>query len=807
MVLEWRIVSVWRIAFGGLDPAACGLREALCTLGNGYFATRGANPESAADGTHYPGTYVAGVYNRLSGPVAGRMVENESLVNVPNWLPLSFRADGAMPRESEPTVTADSLELDMYRGVLSRRASFRDAAGRAVQVDQRRFVSLRQPHLAGLDTVIVPANWSGRLEILTALDGTVRNNGVARYRGLPDVHLRPIHTTHEGDDRIGLEVETVQSGVRIAEAARTRVWVNGEARRVDSELVEVAGYVGRRLWLDVEAGDQVRVEKIVSLYTSRDAAISEPALAAREAVESCGRFDELLDLHALAWGQVWRRHSHELTAEDEVAASLNLAVFHLAQTVSNNTVGLDVGVPARGLHGEAYRGHVFWDEMFVAPVLDLHFPQLTRSLLLYRYRRLDRARQAAAAAGFGGAMFPWQSGSDGREESQAMHLNPVSGRWLVDASHLQHHVGAAVAWNVWRYFQATHDMEFLRFSGAELLLEIARFWSSVSEYGEKEGRFEIKGVMGPDEYHDGYPGRGEPGLDNNAYTNVMAVWCLCRALEVLEVLPAVAALEVSERVGLSGDELARWEAVSRGMRVCFHDGVISQFEGYETLDPIDLESYRARYGDIRRLDRILEAEGDTTNRYQVAKQADAVMLFYLFSDEEIAQLLQRLGYECDAGLVDRTIDFYAPRTVNGSSLGRTVDAWVSVRRGRPAAWEAFWATAMEDLSDVQRGTTAEGIHLASMAGYIDLFQRCFSGLRVRGDTLFLDPVTPAGLGPFTFQATFRGQTLRLSIAPDRVRVEADASNRRPVAVEMDGRADLIVPGSYIEAVRPSVRVG
>ena len=800
-MLEWRILSPWRIAFGGMDPAACGLREALCTLGNGYFATRGACPESAADGVHYPGTYVAGLYNRLSSSVSGRMVENESLVNVPNWLPLSFRAAGTAWSDGEQTISDERSELDMYRGVLWRQAMFEDPDGRLLQVTQQRFVSLRHPHLAGLDTVIVPVNWSGRLEVLTALDGTVRNSGVARYRGLPDVHLRTIQTTHEGDDRIGLEVATVQSGVRVAEAARTQVWVDSVGRALQSELIEVEGYVGSRISVEVAAGEHVRVEKIAAVYTSRDPAITEPALAAREAVEHCGRFDALMEDHALAWRQVWRRHSHDIVADDEVVASLNLAIFHLAQTLSNNTVGLDAGVPARGLHGEAYRGHVFWDEMFVAPVLTLHFPQLTRSLLLYRHRRLDRARQAAAAAGFRGAMFPWQSGSDGREESQSMHLNPVSGRWLPDATHLQHHVGAAVAWDVWHYFEATHDMEFLRFSGAEVLIEIARFWSSIATYHEGLERYEVRAVMGPDEYHDGYPDRSEPGLDNNAYTNIMAVWCLSRALDVLELLPAVAALEVSERVGLTEEERARWDAVSRRMRVCFHDGVISQFEGYEKLDALDLDAYRARYGDIRRLDRILEAEGDTTNRYQVAKQADTVMLFYLFSDEEIAGLLQRLGYDYDAGLVDRTIDYYAPRTVNGSSLGRTVDAWISARRGRPAAWDAFWATALEDLSDVQRGTTAEGIHLASMAGYIDLFQRCFTGLRVHGDTVYLDPVTPPRLGPFGFQASFWGQSVQLRLGPDHIRLEADESNRRALDVNIGGRAYTLGPGSYLELER------
>lgn len=798
--MDWQASSSWRIVYDGFDPATEGLREALCTLGNGYFATRGAAPESAADGVHYPGTYIAGVYNRLVTPVAGQMVENESLVNAPNWLPLSFRAGGVPAGERAQTIVSQRLELDMYRALLLREVRLRDGAGRVVRVAQRRFVSLRDPHLAGLETVVEAENWTGRLDVVAALDGTVRNSGVPRYQGLHDVHLMPIATTHEGDDRIALEVATVQSGVRIAEAARIRAWVNDQALpTLDGELVEMPGYIGRRFSVNVQEGDAVRIEKIASVYTSRDVAISEPGLAAGEAIEAAGPFDELLGRHVLSWSQVWRRHHHEVTGDDEVATTLNLAIFHLAQTISNNTVGLDVGVPARGLHGEAYRGHVFWDELFVMPVLTLHFPQLSRSLLLYRYRRLERARRSASAAGFKGAMFPWQSGSDGREESQTMHLNPVSGRWLRDSSRLQHHVGSAVAFNVWQYVQMTADVDFLRFYGAELLYDIARFWASIATYDETFDRFEIKGVMGPDEYHDGYPDRPVAGLDNNAYTNLTAVWCLARALDVRDMLPAIAAHEVAERVGVTEGEFRRWDEISRRMRICFHDGVISQFEGYERLDEIDLDAYRAVYGDIRRLDRILEAEGDTPNRYKVAKQADAVMLFYLFSDDEVADLFGRLGYEHDPGLVDRTIDYYSARTVNGSSLGRSVDAWVSARRSKPGAWEAFWETACEDLSDVQHGTTAEGIHLGAMAGYIDLFQRCFTGLRTRGDTVVIDPV-PNGIPAFAFRTMFRGQMLRVSVSADRIVVEADRSNREALALEIRGCVHALEPGSHVEVI-------
>ena len=173
----------------------------------------------------------------------------------------------------------------------------------------------------------------------------------------------------------------------------------------------------------------------------------------------------------------------------------------------------------RGWHGEAYRGHVFWDELFIFPLINLRLPEITRSLLLYRYRRLSAARRAARLEGFEGAMFPWQSGSSGREESQSLHLNPRSGRWLPDNSSLQRHVNIAIAYNLYHYYQVNKDMEFMAFYGAEMLLDIARFLASLAEYNESFERYEILQVMGPDEYHDAYPDADTPGLDNNAYTN------------------------------------------------------------------------------------------------------------------------------------------------------------------------------------------------------------------------------------------------------------------------------------------------
>ena len=348
-------------------------------------------------------------------------------------------------------------------------------------------------------------------------------------------------------------------------------------------------------------------------------------------------------------------------------------MFHVLQTLSPHNVDIDAGIPARGLHGEAYRGHVFWDELFVFPVLTLRLPGLARAMLRYRTRRLDAARRAARAAGHAGAMYPWQSGSDGREESQRMHLNPRSGRWMPDTSSLQRHVGLAVAYNIWQYFQATADLEFLAEHGAETMLEVARFFAGLATYDAARDRFRIRGVMGPDEFSSRYPGAETPGLDDNAYTNVMTVWLLGRAHDVLAVLPT----DASDRARRAArDHSGRAPALARRRRRMYvpiaQDGIISQFEGYRDLPELDWDDYRSRYGDIRRLDRILEAEGRSVDEFQASKQADVLMLFFVFSADELRALLTGLGYALPPEVIPRTIEYYVARTAHGSTLSALV---------------------------------------------------------------------------------------------------------------------------------------
>lgn len=794
--------SAWSLVFEGFDPAQEGLREALCTLGNGYVATRGAAAGAVADDMHYPGTYFAGGYNRLRTDIAGRMIENEDLVNFPNWLALEFRiAEQGWFAARTVKLLSYRQELDLRRGMLWRRISFEDGQGRRSTLTERRLVSMGDMHLGALELALTADNWSASVTVRAALDGRLVNAGAQLYRTFNNKHLEPLGGQVVNEDSVSLLVRTCQSNMHVAQAARTRVFLDGQRLEVQRRVIEEPGYIGQELQVDVKQGETLVLEKLASFYTSRDHAISECGLAARQAIMRTGRFDAVMADHVLAWKHLWRRFDMHVWPADlgfkwNVPMLLRLNMFHLLQAVSPNSIGLDIGVPARGWTGEAYQGHVFWDELFIFPFFNYRLPEITRSLLMYRYRRLGEARAAAVAAGYRGAMFPWQSGSDGQEETQALNLNPRSQRRVPDNSYLQRHVGSAIAHNVWQYFQVTQDIEFLHAYGAELILDIACFWSSIASFHDERGRYEIRGVMGPDEFHDGYPDAATPGLNNNAYTNIMAVWVLCRALEVLELLSDVCRAALTTRLALSAEEIARWGDISCRMYVPFHDdGIISQFEGYEQLRELDWEDYRSRYGNIQRLDLILEMENDSANRYKLSKQADVLMLFYLFSAEEIGALFERLGYPFAYETMPRNVAYYTSRSSHGSTLSRVVYAWVLARSDRPRAMGFFAAALQSDVSDVQRGTTAEGVHLGAMAGTVDLVQRVSTGIEVRGDVLRLNPELPREMERLDMRLRYRGHTLDLRLTRDSLTVRGHDGAAPPISLCVDGKDCAFVSGT------------
>jgi trehalose/maltose hydrolase-like predicted phosphorylase len=779
---EWSksIGSTWMLAYDFFDPAEEGLREALTSTGNGYFCTRGTAEWADADDVHYPGTYVHGGYNRETTIIAGRPVLNEDLVNVPNWLVFKLQIEDELVSLDDVELLSYRHELDIRNATVVRVLRFRDRAGRETTLLSCRFVSVANMHQGAIEWTITPENWSGRMSVISALDGRVTNRGVARYRQLEGRHLQPELTRTVGPDIIALRVQTRQSHIDIAQAARTRVYGEHEVVGVDRGVYQMEDYIHQVLTFEVQEKAPVRVEKMVALYTSRDHAINEPLANAMKAVDRYEPFAEAFERHARAWGELWSVCDMCIPKDDRVQLLIRLHISHVLQVCSPHTADLDAGVPARGLNGEAYRGHVFWDELYIYPFLNFRLPEITRELLMYRYRRLDEARATAKEAGYRGAMYPWQSGSDGKEETQIVHLNPRSGRWDRDLSHNQRHINAAIFYNIWRYHQATEDSEFLLGHGAEMMLEIARFWSSFASFNPDRERYEIHGVMGPDEFHEKYPDSEEEGLRNNAYTNVLVAWICETAQEVLDLLPERRRRSLCAKIGLSESEVHMWKDMSHRMFVPFHgDGIISQFEGYEELEELDWKSYQTKYGNIQRLDRILRAEGDTPDRYKLSKQADALMLFFLFPEEELRRLFERLGYEYAPDTASKNIAYYEPRTTHGSTLSFVVHAAILADLDPERAWEMFMTALESDVGDIQGGTTQEGIHMGVMAGTLDLIQRGYVGVEFRDGTLYFSPKLNDRLDGLSLPMRFRKTSVEATLKEGKLTVatQTDGSNR------------------------------
>lgn len=814
----------WSLVFEDYDPALVGRRESLCMIGNGFMTCRAAACEASADSINSPGSYIAGVYNRLTYADESTSFEYEDLVNIPNWTLIQFAIeedDWFSLERYKPTWYRQ--ELNLREGILYRSFQFCDQKGRETIIAERRFVHMRSTHICGVELSVTAVNWSGNLKVKSAIDGSVANIGTRLYSNMDRVHLMPVKSEAK-DDSIFVLAKTRESQIEIAICAKTHFIANEKKITLKASPVLKEGYAANEYIVKLEKNVSVHIQKIAAVFSSRDFAISSPEVASKEIIldGKCCDFDELIIEQKEAWRQLWRRfdlgiETDDVNSKQKISLLLHLHSFHVLQTVCINSVDLDVGVPARGWT-EGYQGHVFWDDLFCFPFLNLRLPEVTQSLLKYRYRRLPAAREIAAKRGARGACFPWQSGSSGREETPAAIWYPKRHEWVPDYSHLQIHVNAAIVMDVWLYYQVTGNLEFLYAYGAELVMEIARFFSSIAIWNEERGRFEIHGVVGPDEYHVKYPGAANPGINNNAYTNVMASWVLCRALELVKIIPEDRCDELLERLNISDDEIENWHNMSSKFYVPFgKSGFIEQFEGYEKLE--EFPYYDNDKLNMAQLDEVFAREGGTFNRYKISKQADVLMLFYLFSAEELAEIFKHLNYEFDTAAFEHNVEYYLKRTSNKSTLSRVALSWVLSRIDRKnslpllssmqkdgevsinqsgeqaenspdagESWGLFREALSSDYMDIQGGTTPEGIHLGAMAGTVDIVQRCYTGLVTRDDVLWLNPNLPKGINRLSFRIQYRHQSVKVDICQRVIHVRAGHSSAEPIKV---GSKDIV----------------
>ncbi|MCG7360553.1 glycoside hydrolase family 65 protein [Roseomonas sp. ACRSG] len=785
------------ILFTHYDPSDERRRETLLALGNGLLLVRAAAPWAQADGTHYPGTYRAGLYDCLTDVIKGEEVSNESVPNLPNWLSTTFRVAGEARWFSLEQVTLLDYRhtLDTVCGTSCREIRFRDAAGRHTRLREQQLVSMADPRLVALRLQIIPEDWSGLLELRSGIDGDVSNSNVPADQHYHGQHLVEKRSEAAAPGLLLLQACTRQSAVPVAVATRTRL--TGKVHRSSIAQASTAA-IAEEMSCVLAPGESLVLEKVGAIFCGLDDGLDSDGVgaAALAAARDAPDFTAMAENQATAW--VFLRTGIGLEAAKEpLHRSLGFHAFHLLQTAAPHVVGQDLGFPARGWQ-EAYRGQIFWEDTQILPFLDLRYPAIARSLLMYRCRRLDDAREGARRLGYRGAMFPWRSASDGFEKTPRHQFNSISGGWMRDDTHLQRHVGAAIAHAAWRYVLCTGDEDFLAEHGAELILEVARFWASIARHDAATDRYHIRGVVGPDEYHLRYPGAVRPGIDDNTYTNVMAARVLTLAPMVLDRLPWPRRAALCRQMALTPEEQAQWDAISRRLMVPFHDdGVIAQFSGFDRLKPLDIATFRMAHPHGR-IDQALDAQGDAVEAYAVSKQADMLMLLHMLPHGELEKLLAHMGYIVNPEQLQRTVAYHLSHCQHDSSLSPVACAGALARLNPEKSWRFFQETLRPDLESGEDSAAAEGAHLGAMGGAIDVLQRHYLGLRVQAEALAIDPAPPEQLGPvrMTFGCRFGRFTLEWT---GRVtRLHAADANPAPTRVLCGGERHVVTPGGTLE---------
>ena len=725
----------WQFEAPGYLPTVEHDIESRFTISNGFLGVRGSFEQPTA--ASRPRTFVAGLFDirPVDPPIP-------TLVPGPDWLRFSLAIDGTPLSLERGETLAHSRVLDLRRGLLVRDWRWRDPLGRVVRLRTLRFVSLAQRALGVLIAQIevdqpVAISLEAWLEPLSA-------------------SLVPVQT----GPNLSLW-RTAQTARWLAIAHRATVQVDGTL--LDQER---NGDRLRLRWRWEARPDRPATftRLIAAARGDQEADSRSGALVAFHTAQQRGAPD-LLAAHTQAWSERWAASDVVVEGDDIAQCALRFALYHLIGAANPEDERVSIG--ARALTGEAYLGHVFWDtEIFLLPFYTLTWPAAARALLMYRFHTLPAARAKAARLGYRGALYAWESADTG-EEATPPYVAMPDGRIIpIRSGTDEQHISADIAYAVWHYWQATGDAAFLRTAGAEILLETARFWASRAAL-EADGRYHIRNVIGPDEYHE--------GVDDNAYTNGLAQWTIERGLEVAQMLrarwPKRWAL-LREQLQLSEAELDAWRDVAARMALLIdpHTGIIEQFQGYFKLEYIDLAAYTPR---TVPMDVLLGPE--RIRGSQVIKQADVVMLLALLW-ERFPPAQRRANFR-----------YYEPRCGHGSSLSPAIHALVAARLGEvDLAERYFHQAAAIDLINTM-GNTAGGVHIAALGGLWQTTVFGFAGLQPRPDGLAFEPHLPPGWRTLRFPLQWRRRRLQVDLRQAPLTLTVSLEHGRPLSLYVGAR--------------------
>lgn len=763
----------WVIKEQIFDRNRLGKCEAIFCQGNGYIGQRAALEEKYT--AECRNLFVTGTFDRFGEEEVTELPNLADFTNFRIWV------NGEEFRMDSGTLKNYERELDLYTGVLHRRVVWTSPSGAELEFNFERIVSLAEEHVIAFRTSIRPLNEDVKIRIASGIDGTVTNTGTQHC--------------HEGNKRIYDEnlmeytSSTGESKVHIVEYAGHRIFLQG--KEISPYLLPVIDrrYLGIRTDVAVAANTELVVEKICSVYTSRDkeSKQNEKMWNTQErsvrAAKSCllRGYEEIRMVSEKAWKGYWDATDIQIQSEnpyDQLA--IRFAMYHLNIMVKRDDDR--VGIGAKGLSGEGYKGHSFWDtEIFLVPFYLFTNPAAARTLLSYRGKSLSGARKKAYENGYQGAMFPWESAwlDDGEVTPAWGAADVVTGEPIpILTGKLEQHISADVSYAVWQYYMTTQDEEFMKQTGYEIILATAVFWADRVQWeGEN---CHIRDVIGPDEYKE--------HVDDNAYTNYLVKYNLDLALRIAEKLQKETP-DAYEKLDIKWEITANLDKIRKAAEGIYlpkadSNGIIPQYDGYEKLKYLDITKYKESdvVGTIYE-DYNMEQIGE----YQVHKQADTVLLLLLFP-ELVSEENREKNYE-----------FYEKRTLHDSSLSKSSHALLAAKLGRTReAYEFFKGCCDTDLGPVMT-TSDAGIHSACMGGIWQCVVQGFGGVEVRNDGLHINPALPKQWKSLNFQIDYQGN--RLTVTASHEGVECRNKGGKPVTFFLGKEEKTVAPQEMIKMGR------
>ncbi|WP_342423704.1 glycoside hydrolase family 65 protein [Paenibacillus sp. FSL E2-0178] len=766
-------IDEWSIIEESFDPQTQEISESVFSIGNGYMGGR-ANFEEQYSGHSLQGSYMAGVYypdkTRVGWWKNGYPEYFAKVLNSTNWIGINVEVDGIPLDLAACTVSEFRRVLNMKEGTLSRSFTATTADGKEVKVESIRIVSMVRHEIGAIRYSIQPLNFSGEITVTPYLDGDIKNkdsNYDEKFWNEVEKKAEPAggHLT----------LKTKKLDFHVTSAYVYDILVNGEPTAAEAESIEQEKYVGSKVTVPVQSGDQVVIYKYAANVTSRNYGLGQLVDAARTALQSAREagFVALLTEQAAAWGDKWKESDIIIEGDVSAQQAIRFNIFQLNQTYTGEDDRLNIG--PKGFTGEKYGGSTYWDtEAYCVPFyLSTADSSIARNLLIYRYKHLEKAKENAQKLGYKkGALYPMVT----------MNGEECHNEWEITFEEI--HRNGAIAYAIYNYVNYTGDKAYLGQYGLEVLVEISRFWEERVHYVPHKDKYVMLGVTGPNEY--------ENNVNNNWYTNRIAAWTMEYTLEALAYLQeneGTRYAELADKLELLESETAQWNEIIAKMYYPADEerGIFLQQDGFLDKEIIQVKDVLPENLPLNQKwswDRIL--------RSCFIKQADVLQGLYFLGDR----------YDLDTK--KRNFDFYEPITVHESSLSPCIHAILACELGyKEKAYEMYLRTSRLDL-DNYNNDTEDGCHTTSMAGTWMSIVHGFGGLRVLGDRLTLNPSNPGHWTSYSFKIMFRGSRLKVTVTDVQVTVSNETDV--PASLTIHGKEYTVNGLSSVTADGSSVTV-